>query len=108
MGIAKWAAVAVTVLMGLANLGLLTQNNLGLQILGPVLAAAAVVAVVGYAIQTSWGAAAVISVGAANLVGSLVGATTGLEGWPVALVLSVLAIVLVAVARPGIRRAVTS
>ena len=41
MRIAKWAAIAVTVLMGLANIGLIAQSNLALKILGAVLAAAA-------------------------------------------------------------------
>jgi hypothetical protein len=107
MGIAKWAAIAVTVLMGLANLGLVTQDTIGLKILGPVMAMAAMVAVVGFATPSSWGASAVIAVGSVNLVGSIVGAIAGFDGWPVSLVLSVLAIVLVTVAQPGIRRTVT-
>jgi hypothetical protein len=107
MGIAKWAAVAVTVLMGLANLGLAAQSSLGLKILGPILAVAALGAAVGFARQRSWGAPAVIAVGAANLVGTIVGAIVGLDGWPVGLVLSGLAIVLAAFASPDNRKVVT-
>jgi hypothetical protein len=107
MGIAKWAAIAVTLLMGLANLALVGQSTLGLKILGPVLAVAALGAVVGLATQRSWGARAVIAVGAINLVAAIVGAIVGLDGWPVGLVLSGLAIVLAAVSNPGTRRVVT-
>jgi hypothetical protein len=107
MAIAKWAAAAVTVLMGLANLGLVAQSNLGLKVLGPILGVAALGAGVGFATQKDWGVRAVIAVGAANLVATIVGAIVGLDGWPVGLVLSGLAIVLAAVANPGTRRTVT-
>lgn len=108
MRIAKWAAIAVTLLMGLANLGLIAQSNLGLKILGPVLALAALGAVVGFATQKPWGARAVIAVGTVNLVAAIVGAVVGLDGWAVGLVLSGLAIVLVAVSNPDTRKVVTS
>ncbi|MGH3509154.1 MAG: hypothetical protein ACRDPI_02865 [Nocardioidaceae bacterium] len=108
MGIAKWAAVAVTVLMGLANVGLVAEDNLGLKVLGPVLGLMAIVAVVGCATGKAWGTTALIAVGAVNLVGSIVGAIAGFDGWPVGMVLSVLAIVLASVAQPGLRREVTS
>jgi hypothetical protein len=107
MAIAKWAAVAVTVLMGLANLGLITQSNLGLRILGPMLAAAALGAAASLATHKDWGTHGVIAVGTANLVATIVGAIVGLDGWPVGLVLSGLAIVLAAFASPGTRRVVT-
>jgi hypothetical protein len=107
MRIAKWAAIALTILMGLANLGLLAQSNLALKILGPILAVAAVGAVVGFATGTSWGARAVIGVAVVNLVTALVGTTLGMDGWPIALVLSGLAIVLTAVSHPGARQVVT-
>jgi hypothetical protein len=108
MRIAKWAAIAVTLLMGLANLGLIAQHNLGLTILGPVLAAAALGAVIGLATQQPWGARGVIAVGAVNLIAAIVGAVGGLAGWPVGLVLSGLAIVLVAIPDSDTRKAVTS
>jgi hypothetical protein len=108
MGIAKWAAIAVTVLLGLANLGLIAQTNLGLKILGPILAVAALGAVVGFATHRSWAARAVIAVGAVNLIAAVVGAVVGMDGWPVGLVLSGLAIVLAAVSNPDTRRVVTA
>ncbi len=108
MAVAKWAAVAVTLLMGLANAGLVLQENAGLRVLGPALAVAAVVSVFGFVSGKPWGAGAVVAVGAANLVCAVVGAFAGLEGWPLGLVLSALGIVLGAVARPSSRRAVVA
>ena len=108
MGITRWAAIAVTSLMGLANLGLLASSHLALKILGPVLAVAAVASVVGLLTKRPWGTRAVIAVGAANLIAAIAGALAGVNGWPVGLVLSGLAIVLAAVSNPGSRRAVTS
>lgn len=94
MAIARWAAAAVTLLMGLANAGLVTQDNLALKVLGPVLALAALAAVVGIVTAKQWGVGAVIAVGALNLLASVVAAISGQSGWPISLVLSVLAIVL--------------
>jgi hypothetical protein len=110
MGIVKWAAVAVTLLMGLANLGQIAQqeSNLGLKIYGSILFVAAVVAVVGLVTRRSWGTRAVLAVGVVNLAGAVVGAIAGLEGWPIGLVLSGLAIVLAAVSAPGARRLVNA
>ena len=108
MRIAKWAAIALTVLMGLANLGQIAQSNLGLKLLGAVLAAAAMGAAAGLATHRPWGARAVILVGALNVAAAIVGAIVGTDGWPVGLVLSGLAIVLVAVSDPGIRRVAAS
>ena len=108
MGIAKWAAIALTILMGLANLGQLAQNSLGLKLLGVVLAAAAFGAAAGLATQRRWGARAVITVGAVNVAVAVIGAMVGADGWPVGLVLSGLAIVLVAVSGPGVRRVAAS
>ncbi len=108
VGITKWAAVAVTSLLGLANIGLVASSHLSLKILGPVLAVAAVIAVVGLLTARSWGTQSVIAVGAGNLVAAFAGALAGVSGWPVGMVLSGLAIVLAAVSRPAGRRAVMS
>ncbi len=107
MAIAKWAAIAVTLLMGLANLAEVGQSNLALKIIGPLLAVAALGAAVGLATQQPWGARAVIGVGAVNLVAAVVGAFTGVDGWPVGLVLAGLAIVLTVVAKTGPRAVAT-
>lgn len=101
MGIAKWAAIAVTALMGLANLGLVTQHQLALKILGPALAAAAVGALMGMATDRPWGVRAVIAVGAVNLAGAVLAGVAGVDGWPIGLVLSGLAVTLAAVSAPS-------
>jgi hypothetical protein len=108
VGITKWAAIAVTSLMGLANIGLIASSHLSLKILGPVLAVAAVISVIGLLTKRPWGTRAVISVGVANLIAAIAGALAGVSGWPVGMVLSGLAIVLAAVSSPGSRRAVMS
>jgi hypothetical protein len=108
MRIAKWAAIVVTLLMGLANLGQVAQSNVPLKIVGPVLAVAAGIAVIGFASGRSWGARAVIAVGAANLVIAVVAAIAGLDGWPVAVVLSALAILLTALSAPRVGQMVSS
>lgn len=92
MAIIKWAAVGVTGLMGLANLGQIGQDNVAWKILGLILALAAGVAVVGFISRRNWGTNAIIAIGAVNVVAALVGAVTGVDGWPVGLVLSALAI----------------
>jgi hypothetical protein len=108
VGITKWAAIAVTSLMGLANIGLLASSHLGLKILGPVLAVAAVISVIGLLTKRPWGTRSVIAVGVANLIAAVAGALAGVSGWPVGMVLAGLAIVLAAVSSPGSRRTVMS
>jgi hypothetical protein len=108
VGITKWAAIAVTSLMGLANIGLIASSHLSLRILGPVLAVAAVISVIGLLTKRPWGTRSVIAVGVANLIAAIADALAGVSGWPVGMVLSGLAIVLAAVSSPGSRRAVMS
>ncbi len=109
MTIIKWAAVGVTVLMGLANFGQITQDvNIGWKILGLVLALAALVAVIGILARKSWGGAAVIGIGATNLLAAVLGALTGLDGWPIGLVLSALGVVLGVVYTPTARPVVAA
>ncbi len=109
MAIVKWAAVAVTLLMGLGNFGQIDQDTTtGWKIFGLVLAAAALVAVVGFIARKSWAATAVIAIGAVNLLAAIIGAVAGLDGWPIGIVLSALGIVLGAVYRPTARKAVAA
>lgn len=109
MTIVKWAAAGVTLLMGLANLGQIAQDvSLALKILGVALALAALVAVVAVLARRRWGAAAVITIGAANLGAAIIGAVAGVDGWPVGLVLAALGIVLGAVYAPTAGSAVTA
>lgn len=104
MAIVKWAAIGVTALMGLANLGQLGQDlDVGWKILGVVLAVGAAVAVVGFLTRKSWGLTAVIAVGVANVLGAIGGAVAGVDGWPIGLVLAALGPVLAAVYVPTSR-----
>ncbi len=94
MTIVKWAAVVVTLLMGLANLGQTAQDvSVALKVLGVVLGLAALVAVVGVLARRRWGAAAIIAIGAGNLGAAIIGAVAGVDGWPIGLVLAALGIV---------------
>ncbi len=109
MPIVKWAAIGVTLLMGLANLGQISQDlNVGWKVVGLVLALAAVVAVAGFVVRASWGTAAIIAIGAANLVAAIVAAVAGVDGWPLGLVLAALGIVFGAVYAPAARSAVAA
>lgn len=109
MGIVKWTAVAVTLLMGLANLGQVVQDlSVGWKLLGLVLAAAAVGACIGVIAKAPWGVTAIIVVGAANLCAALLGAAKSMEGWPVGVVLAALAILLGVVSLPRSRAEATA
>ncbi|MGA9102547.1 hypothetical protein [Aeromicrobium sp.] len=109
MTIVKWAAIGVTLLMGLANFGLIAQDlNIGGKILGVVLALAALVAIVGVIARKGWGVPAVIAVGAFNLVGAIIAAVAGMDGWPIGAVLSALGIIFGVVYRTDSRPAVAA
>jgi hypothetical protein len=109
MAIVKWAAIGVTLLMGLANFGLIAQDlTIGLKILGVVLALAALVAIVGVIARKSWGVPAVIAVGAFNLVGAIIAAVASMDGWPIGAVLSALGIIFGVIYRTDSRPAVAA
>jgi hypothetical protein len=98
MPIIKWSAVGVTLLMGLANAGLVGQQvDVAWKVLGVVLGLAALGAILGVLTRASWGATALVAVAAVNVVGAVLGAVADQEGWPIGLVLSVLGVVLGAV-----------
>lgn len=96
MTIVKWAAVAVTALMGLMNLGVAPDDSFGTgwRVAGVVFFVAAAVAVVGLARNLTWGRAAGVAVGAANAVAAFVGAASDIEGWQIGLVVAGLGAVL--------------
>ncbi len=109
MTVIKWAAVAVTLLMGLANLGQIAQDTaVGWKVLSLVLATAALVAIVGFIARRRWGTIAVIALGAVNLGAAITAAVAGFDGWPIGVVLSTLAVVLGTVHLPASRSAVTA
>ena len=92
MSILKWAAVAVTSLMGLMNLGLALDPEFSTswRVAGAVLFAIAVIAVVGLARNLSWGRAAAVAIGAANVAGAVFGAVDDQEGWMIGLIVAAL------------------
>ena len=106
MALVKWAAVAVTLLMGLANLGQVLQTSGDVvKAVALVLSAGAVVAVVGIVVNASWGAVAIVAVGAVNLGAAVLAGAAGVDGWPIGLVLSAVGIVLGAAYARGSRSA---
>ncbi len=95
MPIIKWSTVGVTLLMGLANAGQVGQEvDVAWKVLGVVLGLAALGAIFGVLARASWGATALVAVAAVNVLGAVIGAVAGQEGWPIGLVLSVLGVVL--------------
>jgi peptidoglycan/LPS O-acetylase OafA/YrhL len=73
MKIVKWAAVVLTVLFAVLNLGTAPDpsQEAAFRILGAVLGVAGVAAAVGLAANRPWGRAAVITVGVLNLVAAV-------------------------------------
>lgn len=104
MPIIKWAAVALTVLMGLMNLGQITGDlGAGGKVLGVILAAGAVVAIVAFLSGRSWGRAALIGIGLVNVAAGIGGAIADVDGWPIGLVVAAVGAALAAVHRPSPR-----
>jgi hypothetical protein len=109
MKIIRWAAVLVTILMALMNLGTVfatgdQRPGTGLLVLGLVAGVAGIAAAVGLVRQASWGPAAVTGVGAINAVLAVIALTQDMEGAIVGLAVSALGLVLGAatlLARPA-------
>lgn len=99
MRIVRWAAVAVTVLMSLMNLGAALgsgDDKLSAPILVAIaaLAVAGFVAAIGLALRTVWGRPAVLAVGALNLLGAIIALINGGDGAVIGLVVSALILLL--------------
>ena len=99
MRIIRWAAVAITVLMSLMNLGAaLGSGDDKLSV--PVVVAIAVLTVAGFAaaiglaMHTTWGRPAVLAVGALNLLAAIIALFNGGEGAVIGLVVSALILLL--------------
>jgi hypothetical protein len=103
MKIVKWAAVAVTALFVLMNAGAVLDPGTDVatpyRVVAAVLALAGVVAVVGLAMNATWGKAAVIVVGGLNLATSITGLFTDLDGSALGIVVGGLGVVLGALAQ---------
>lgn len=96
MKLIRWAAVAVTVLFTLMNLGAAvdpTQQS-GVRVVGAVLFVAGAAAATGLALNRVWGRSAVIAVGGLNVAASLVAMATGQEGSVIGLVVGGLGVLL--------------
>jgi hypothetical protein len=107
MKIVKWAAVAVTALFALMNLGAALgdgEGDAGMRILGAVLCVAGFAAAAGLAARQPWGRAAVIAVGAANVGASAVGLALDIQGAVIGLVVGGLGVVLGVLVRPSVEQ----
>lgn len=96
MKIVKWAAIAVTLLFMLMNLGATFQSSIDTpyRILGGVLALAGIVAAFGLATGRPWGRVAIIVVGGLNLLTAATGLFTDQEGAVIGIVVGGLGVVL--------------
>jgi hypothetical protein len=96
MKMLKWAAVAVTVLFVLMNLGAAVDASQDgwVRVVGGVLGVAGIVAAAGLATSRAWGRAAVITVGAGNVAAAVIGLFAGQEGSVIGLVVGGLAVLL--------------
>ena len=99
MKIVKWAAVLVTALMALMNLGVLlvaqsTDTGTAAIIFGVVLGVAGIAAVIGLTVNTSWGRMAVVGVGAVNAAAAIIFLTQNVEGASIGLAIAALGTVL--------------
>ena len=91
MKIVKWAAVGVTALFVLMNLGAAVDApTMWVRIVGAVLGVAGIAAAFGLATNQPWGATAVVGVGVLNVVGSLAALTAHEDGWAIGLVVGAL------------------
>lgn len=102
---ARWAALP-TLLMALMNVGAAlpveeTDTPAGVNLACAVVGLAGLIAGVALLRRVSWAFAAVVAVGALNLIGAVVALLAGWEGAPNGLVLSVAALVLIGVGSRG-------
>lgn len=96
MKLIRWAAVAVTALFALMNLGaaLDPEQEGWVRAVGAPLALAGVVAAVGLARDAGWGRPAVIAVGALNVAGGIAALVADEPGGAVGIVVGGLAVIL--------------
>jgi len=101
MNIIRWAAVAVTGLFALMNLGAAIEADGGwVRIVGAALCIAGAAAAVGLALYQSWGRPAVITVGALNMTGAVAALLTDEAGFVAGMVVGGLGVLLGALAGP--------
>lgn len=96
MKILKWAAVAVTALFALMNLGVVPDSGVetGWRAYGAVMAVAGAAAAIGLATDQRWGRVAVIGAGGINLAASVIGLFADQPGGATGIVVGGLGVVL--------------
>src|SRR3954447_25963007 len=96
MKIIRWAAVAVTALFVLMNVGAVIDPvpPAWVRVVGAVLAVAGLVAGLGLTLNQPWGWAAVVTVGALNCLGAVSALLFGGDGFVIGLVVGGLAVLL--------------
>lgn len=96
MKILTWAAVAVTALFALMNLGAVPQSesDTPYRIIAAALGLAGIAAAVGLAANQPWGRPAVIAVGALNAITAITGLFADQDGAVIGLVVGGLGVVL--------------
>jgi uncharacterized membrane protein len=110
MKLITWAAVAVTALFVLMNLGVVLDGDTDVawRLLGGVLGALGIAAAIGLAVDQPWGRVAVVGVAALNTVASVVATVSGEEGGVVGIVVGGLGAILGALVTTDARRYATA
>ena len=103
MKLIRWAAVAVTALFVLMNIGVAVDADLDnwIRIVGAGLALVGIPAVVGLAMDLPWGRPAVIGVGVLNVAGAAAAIVADEQGGAIGLVVGGLGVVLGAFSAPS-------
>lgn len=98
MKMIRWAAVVVTALFVLMNLGAIGGSDLQtwVRVTAGVLVPAGAIAATGLALNTSWGRSAVLVVGGLNVAAGLAAVAADQAGGAVGIVVGGLAVVLAA------------
>jgi hypothetical protein len=105
MKVVHWVAIVALALLTLMNLGSVTSGwAAGAIVLGVALGVAGLVALYGMIRRTSWSPVVALIVGAANVVGAVIGMIAGWDGWPVGLTVSVITMILIAISESGVLR----
>ncbi|GAB3197810.1 hypothetical protein GCM10027062_10420 [Nocardioides hungaricus] len=88
MKILTWAAVAVTALFTLMNLGAVFEPDAAIpyRVVAAVLGLAGAAAAVGLATTQTWGKPAVVAVGVLNVVAAIIMVFTGQQGAAIGIV----------------------
>jgi hypothetical protein len=94
--ILKWAAVAVTALFALMNLGAVLGSDVDTpyRVIAAVLGVSGAAAAIGLAANQGWGKAAVVAVSALNVVTAIAGLFTDQQGAVIGIVVGGLGVAL--------------